>query len=238
MTKLHDTSKSGIYVITNTVNGHYYGGRAYNFKTRWQQHIYDLKNQKHENEPLQRAWNKYGADKFEFAVLEYCEPEKCAICEQVWLDEHCGKPECYNLSPYAIGGALKGNKNALGNKNRLGKTFSEESRQRMSESGKRRPPISLTTRNKLSASKKGHPVSEETRHKLSKANKNPSEETRQKIGAAQKGKSVSEETRRKQSESARKKPPVSDETRLKQSVAAKRRWEQRRTEHETNPSED
>ena len=62
----------GIYKITNIVNGKCYIGQSKNIAKRWQRHKVELKNNKHGNEYLQRAYNKYGADNFKFEVIEEC----------------------------------------------------------------------------------------------------------------------------------------------------------------------
>jgi len=46
---------------------------------------------------MQAAWNKYGEDCFKFEVLMHIEDvNELLSVEQVWLDEHAGKPYCYN----------------------------------------------------------------------------------------------------------------------------------------------
>jgi group I intron endonuclease len=61
---------TGIYQILNKVNGKSYVGSAVNIKKRWAVHRHTLRNNK--NSPhLQKAWNKYGEESFEFNVLEY-----------------------------------------------------------------------------------------------------------------------------------------------------------------------
>lgn len=54
--KCHESSKS------------YYGSTT-NFKKRIQQHRYLLCRDRHHSAHLQKAWNKYGADAFEFILL-------------------------------------------------------------------------------------------------------------------------------------------------------------------------
>lgn len=80
-----------------------------------------------------------------------------------------------------------------------GKTLSEETLQKMSESHKN---ISEETRRKLSEAHKGKPMSEACRKALYEANKGKhhSDDTRRKISGAKKGKHHSDETRNKISE--------------------------------------
>lgn len=65
-------STMGIYQIRNKINNKVYIGQSNNIQRRWQEHIYRLNKGDHENEHLQNAWNKYGADTFEFSILVEC----------------------------------------------------------------------------------------------------------------------------------------------------------------------
>lgn len=59
-----------IYQILNTVNNKRYIGQSIQRdKQRLWEHKTYLKNGTHQNRHLQRAWNKYGSDKFEFSIL-------------------------------------------------------------------------------------------------------------------------------------------------------------------------
>jgi hypothetical protein len=63
--------KSGIYSITNTINGKKYIGRSKCIYKRWERHRTTLKNNKDAvNRYLQNAYNKYGKDSFEFEIIE------------------------------------------------------------------------------------------------------------------------------------------------------------------------
>lgn len=61
---------TGIYCIENLVNGKKYIGQSKDISQRWRSHLCDLRKNKHSNEKLQNAWNKYGEDNFCFKVLE------------------------------------------------------------------------------------------------------------------------------------------------------------------------
>mgnify|MGYP000886959842 CR=1 FL=1 len=63
----------GVYQIVNKLNGHKYIGSSINIWTRWGRHLSDLRKNKHDNNYLQNAWNKYGEDNFEFGVLLFCD---------------------------------------------------------------------------------------------------------------------------------------------------------------------
>jgi group I intron endonuclease len=76
----------GVYVIRNTLTGSCYVGSAINIDQRWRSHRHSLRNHKKSPPKLQAAWDKYGEDAFEFAVLEQC-PRSCTLeREQAWID--------------------------------------------------------------------------------------------------------------------------------------------------------
>ena len=68
--------KSGIYFIRNKINGKIYVGSAINLKRRKWEHFTRLERNEHHNEYLQRSWNKYGKENFEFLIIQYCEKDK------------------------------------------------------------------------------------------------------------------------------------------------------------------
>jgi|APSaa5957512622_1039677.scaffolds.fasta_scaffold69422_2 group I intron endonuclease len=65
--------ESGVYKITNNVNGKFYIGSSNNVYRRFNSHLSSLRSNSHSNEILQRSWNKYGEDNFSFAILEVCD---------------------------------------------------------------------------------------------------------------------------------------------------------------------
>lgn len=91
-----------IYQITNMENGKYYIGSAQSFEKRCWQHRTDLRRQVHKNKHLQAAWNKYGEYAFVFEILEQCEDSEQYRIEDMYLCQHVGKPECYNINTGAI----------------------------------------------------------------------------------------------------------------------------------------
>ena len=94
---------SGIYIIFNLINGHFYVGSTNNFQERFINHFNQLLNNKHINKYLQHAFNKYGEENFEFMIIRYIEPtkEKLLIAEQEYLNKYHGSKACYNLTPTA-----------------------------------------------------------------------------------------------------------------------------------------
>lgn len=90
----------GIYMIKNLINGKKYYGSSKNIEKRWKNHLNKLIKNKHENCKLQRAWNKYGQEHFEFKVIELTSIEELLLTEQKYLNEN---PE-YNIGKHASGG--------------------------------------------------------------------------------------------------------------------------------------
>lgn len=79
----------GIYEICNLHDGKAtaYVGGSVDIGERWKQHVRALHRGDHENQHLQRAWDKYGEGAFSFCVLEQVGDEKCLSgLEQHWLD--------------------------------------------------------------------------------------------------------------------------------------------------------
>jgi len=61
---------SGVYKITNIINGKCYIGSSLNLYNRLGVHKTSLKYNRHENEYLQKAYNKYGVQNFTIEILE------------------------------------------------------------------------------------------------------------------------------------------------------------------------
>lgn len=92
-----ENSRSGIYAIVNLVNGKRYIGQSQNLYARQCSHIGKLNCNQHPNKHLQNAWNKYGADQFEFQVLEYCVVEELDNEELFWIDYYRSNDTGYNI---------------------------------------------------------------------------------------------------------------------------------------------
>lgn len=89
---------SGVYKITNRVNGYFYYGSSKDLYRRWDEH------QKLKNSgciKLHNAMKKHGINNFEFEVVLQCPVNKLSHYEQKYLDKYCGLNECYNISKYA-----------------------------------------------------------------------------------------------------------------------------------------
>ena len=102
--------KFGIYKIICKVNNKIYiGSTEVCFKQRFKKHKQKHRNNYHENDYLQKSWNKYGEDNFVFEILEeILDKSKVKEIEQIYLDEYIpkGKDFCFNLSKTATGGNM------------------------------------------------------------------------------------------------------------------------------------
>lgn len=139
---------SGIYRIRNLSNDKIYIGSAVNIKGRWRTHKSDLNLNKHHSPYLQRAWNKYGEENFEFSVIEIVyDKNELLNREQFWMDETNSYDSKlgYNISKHAgsrLGvpaseeTKMKMSESQKGNQNSLGHKHTEESKQKMSNSRK------------------------------------------------------------------------------------------------------
>ena len=98
--------KSGIYKITNKINGKIYIGSSVDLKRRINEHFWELKNNRHPNIHLQYAYNKYGRNNFEVEVIEYCNKNIVREREQYYIDKYLPYLQSvgYNISNNSNGG--------------------------------------------------------------------------------------------------------------------------------------
>ena len=73
---------SGIYKITNKINGKSYIGQSIHIEERWKEHLY--RNSSHIS-LIKLALQKYGVDNFTFEVIEECSPEELDKKEIYWI---------------------------------------------------------------------------------------------------------------------------------------------------------
>ena len=234
----------GVYSIQNKINGKVYVGSTNNFAWRWRQHQSALRRKDHHNIHLQRAWDKYGPEAFEFQILLIYSGKGLAEWkgEIIALVGACD-PQCgYNMDPIVEGrrvvsvetrqkirNALLGRRNGPPSqetrdkisKTHMGMTASVETRAKIGASSKGRV-ASDSTRKKMSLSRIGIPRSDETKARISASRKGitNSAETRAKISASSKGKVIGPETRAKMSASHKGKSPT-PEARAKSSATQK-----------------
>lgn len=118
--------EAGIYYIQNIVTGKRYVGSAKSLHDRYKWHVRDLEKNKHHSIKLQRAWNKYGADKFCFVVVKFVSDlDTIYEHEQSFMDLYKCVDNGYNICPTAG--------------SRLGQKFSDETKLKMSLSQKGKP---------------------------------------------------------------------------------------------------
>ena len=83
------TRISGIYKIVNKINGKYYVGSSKDvINYRWIHHKRALRSNRHKNDYLQNAWNKYGEDNFEI-IIHKTSTSKFSIGRRTKLFRHC-----------------------------------------------------------------------------------------------------------------------------------------------------
>jgi group I intron endonuclease len=174
---------SGIYTITNKVNGKLYIGSSNDMKGRLSSHKSCLKRNLHRNTHLQRAWNKYGESNFEFEILEECKEQYLNSQENYW---------CYWLNThnrrfgYNIASILENTfkipkesyeKAVITRKltaEKLGYWLTKETRDKISATNKGKPSAfkdkkhSDENKKKLSEYRIGKPLSEDIKKKISK----------------------------------------------------------------------
>lgn len=217
---------SGIYQITNLVNGRVYYGSSKNIKTRFMDHKTRLrsKHESHRNNLLQNDWDLFGEKAFKFELIIYCNRYLAKKWEQQLLDWFWDNQiNCYNNSPSATGpiGPIGLAKISASLK---GHPCSADTRAKISiaNKGKKRSSELVV---KLAASNKGRKQSPEAIAKTVIAHKGAkrSLESRLRMSAAQKGKKQSPEAvaKRVASLKGRKHPPESFEN---HSRAMKKRW--------------
>lgn len=192
----------GIYQIINLINGKVYiGSSSVNIIQRWRCHKSYLKTNKHQNNYLQNAYNKYGKENFVMELVELVsDKNKVISVEQKWLDKlqpFTNTNNGYNICKtagntcdkhHSKDSKLKMSKAKIGNKVWLGKKHTEETKLKMSKSQKGKK-LSEETKQKMSEARSKINITEETKRKISKSligNKRHlgikhTEETRQKI---------------------------------------------------------
>lgn len=87
---------TGIYAIHNTSTNKYYIGQAGDIKYRWIQHKSRLKCGTHENRHLQASYDLYGADNFEYFVVEECSKQDLDAKERMYICEYDSYYNGYN----------------------------------------------------------------------------------------------------------------------------------------------
>lgn len=89
-----------IYQIKNLINGNLYIGQTVNFLARKEKHLSCLRRQVHDNPYLQKAFNKYGEEAFEFSILheEECDQERLNQLEEEYIAKYNTYENGYNCN--------------------------------------------------------------------------------------------------------------------------------------------
>lgn len=202
---------TGVYLIRQISRDRaIYIGSSIQLSQRIRKHISRLNRNAHPNQKLQNTWNKYGAEDFEFSILEECVPGDRIAREEFWMRSTPAWPTC-NMTAVAtahgcsdetrlkLSEALRGRKISSPSEEHRrkiseslrGLEFSEERRHKISEGlrGKKRQPLSEEHRRKLGESHRGRKLNAEHRRKLSESHRGQklSEEHRRKIGEGHRG---------------------------------------------------
>jgi len=162
---------SAIYAIVNNVTRDMYVGSAVAVNRRWAAHMCNLRKGKHHCEHLQNAFRKYGAEAFDWEIVQFVEEKADLISrEQFWIDFF--KPS-YNKRKIA---------NSC-----LGVKRSEQARENMRQAqlGRKQSPELVAKR---TAALKGRPRPPEVRAKISASHMGirPTAESRQKMSESAK----------------------------------------------------
>ena len=176
--------RSGIYLWTNKITGDIYVGQSPNLALRFINYFNSSYLKSKESLIISRALIKYGYSNFSLTILEYCEKSELQAREQIYLGslgpvynilKTAGSSSGHTLSEGTkakISQALKGVH--VGDKSPwFGKTFSEETKQRMSlkKAGENNPLFGKThseeTKNLMSHKALGRKHSEDTKLKMS-----------------------------------------------------------------------
>ena len=85
---------TGIYSIKNTITGDTYIGASKDILARWSYHKCVLNKGCHKNYNLQRDYNKYGNEAFDYTIITLCEQEDLIELEEKYTKQY----GTYNIS--------------------------------------------------------------------------------------------------------------------------------------------
>jgi group I intron endonuclease len=178
-----DSNVTGVYKISCLTTGKFYIGSAHSLVKRKRTHLSCLRNKKHRNSKLQRAWEKYGEENFIFETLLICSKDDVLFYEQLLLTKLDAVQNGFNISPSVIGG--KGVKHTEKTKAKLKEAWiqrrmrpknpvSEETKKKISlaKLGQKRKPFTEEARRNMAISRMGNknrlgiPHTEETKLKM------------------------------------------------------------------------
>jgi group I intron endonuclease len=88
---------SGIYAIHNHITGKTYYGSGIDVANRKASHFWQMRSQRHKNHLLQADFDEYGADSFEFELVEKIDEQDLRTVEQRYIDQ-TDPSSLYNLA--------------------------------------------------------------------------------------------------------------------------------------------
>lgn len=147
----------GVYVIRHVDSGKVYVGSSIDITRRLKTHLSNLRNGKHRNSHLQRAWDKHGERAFTTDILTVTCRHELVVMEQKWIDVLRAADGRYGYNACPIAGSVGSLPKSPEHRAKIGAAHkgmkrSEEAKARMSAamSGKKRAPTSSAHREKLS----------------------------------------------------------------------------------------
>jgi len=184
-----------------------YIGSSIRLVQRIKNHVYMLSLRKHDNQKLQNAWNKYGAECFKFEIILNCKAEAVLDYERHFIAEFDSVVAGFNMSsePNAPMKGIKHSPEAI--------EKIRESKRAMIRTPEMRAKISAAlTGRKLSdqhkenigSSCKGYQHTEETKQKMRSQSQKRDPEYYEKLRASLTGRAKSEEHKKKTGEATRK----------------------------------
>lgn len=166
---------SGIYLITNKINGNQYVGRSNDVFRRFKEH----KSRKKFNSEIGKEIQKFGFKNFDFIILELVDDVSLIV-----------KRECFWIS--LLNPFLNKNRGGSGNARVPNKKTRDKISAKLKQNWSKKSTLEKNkiVSKQLIGPKKGHAVSEETKNKLRNHNlgKKASLSTRLKISKSLKGK--------------------------------------------------
>ena len=173
--KVNKTLKvCGIYSIFNKINGFEYIGSTKLIYKRICEHFSMLRGNRHTNEYLQNAYNKYGEDAFDVKILEVCPLEKLHEREEYYISIALNK---YNFNekptgPLKLPTPTEERKQKVSKANK-GRKRTEDQRKRFSDSHiglqhteEQKQKISIALKEFYSIGRNRKPLSKETIQKI------------------------------------------------------------------------
>ena len=168
--------KCGIYCILDTANDRRYVGQSVDVSARRVVHFSKLRSGSHPNAYLQSSFNEYGADSFEFRILEEVPEDMLDVRECSWISFYNSDSRefGYNLSPGGHKHKHLSEQHRQKISRRLKESAAAKEHRKKLVSAQIGRKLSLATRAKIAKSHEGIRPSDEVRLKMSEAKLNDS----------------------------------------------------------------